>query len=97
MNELKIAEIFGPTIQGEGPNVGARCIFVRVKGCSFKCSWCDSKFTWNDHDSECTAYTPVEIAEHLRKLHLESNCNRIVLTGGNPCIYDFTYVIKPVR
>lgn len=37
---IKIAEIFGPTIQGEGPNTGVKTLFVRVAGCSFRCSWC---------------------------------------------------------
>lgn len=40
MANFNIAEIFGPSIQGEGPNVGCKCIFVRVVGCDFKCEWC---------------------------------------------------------
>lgn len=35
--KIPIAEIFGATIQGEGPDVGKRSIFVRVVGCSFCC------------------------------------------------------------
>lgn len=38
--KIPVAEIFGPTIQGEGPNSGCKCIFVRVVGCDFKCEWC---------------------------------------------------------
>ena len=40
MANFNIAEIFGPSIQGEGPNVGCKCIFVRVVGCDFNCEWC---------------------------------------------------------
>lgn len=42
MDDIKIpiADIFGPTLQGEGPDVGKRTMFIRVCGCSFNCSWC---------------------------------------------------------
>ena len=41
MDDIKIpiAEIFGPTLQGEGPDVGKRTMFIRVCGCSFNYSW----------------------------------------------------------
>lgn len=97
MNEIKISEIFGPSIQGEGPNVGARCIFVRVKGCDFKCDFCDSKFTWNDHRLNCTTYQPDELAAYLINRCSETNCKRIVITGGNPCLYDFTSVLSALE
>ena len=48
---IPVAEIFGPTIQGEGPHVGMQTLFVRVAGCDFKCAWCDSKFAWKIDDS----------------------------------------------
>lgn len=89
MNTIPIVEIFGPTLQGEGPNVGARCIFVRVKGCSFKCKWCDSKFTWNDHAIEATEYEPDELSYYVIGLCKSTNCYHVVLTGGNPCLYSF--------
>ena len=37
-----VAEIFGPTVQGEGIDQGAVVTFVRFGGCDFKCSWCDT-------------------------------------------------------
>jgi len=33
---IPVAEIFGPTLQGEGPDVGKRVIFVRVKRMQFQ-------------------------------------------------------------
>ena len=81
MNTIPIVEIFGPTLQGEGPNAGARCIFVRVKGCSFACKWCDSKFTWNNNTSDVQEYSDKELANHLMELCDLHNCNHIVLTG----------------
>lgn len=92
-NTIPILEIFGPTIQGEGPNVGARCIFVRVKGCDFKCSFCDSKFTWNSEQSYTQDFSIYDLSITLLRRCRESNCKRIILTGGNPCLYNFTQVL----
>ena len=97
MDKIPIAEIFGPTIQGEGPNVGARCIFVRVKGCSFACKWCDSKFTWNSNNSESIEYESETLAQLIVDKCLNANCKHIVLTGGNPCLYDFSYILFKLK
>jgi len=95
MSKINVVEIFS-SIQGEGPNVGARCIFVRVKGCDFACSFCDSKFTWNN-EPNFTQYTDDELTKHLITMCKENSCNRIVLTGGNPCLYDFERIISELR
>src|SRR6056297_3563779 len=39
---LRVSEIFGPTIQGEGALIGVPTVFVRLGGCDYRCSWCDS-------------------------------------------------------
>jgi 7-carboxy-7-deazaguanine synthase len=39
---IRISEIFGPTIQGEGVLIGLPTVFVRTGGCDYRCSWCDS-------------------------------------------------------
>ncbi|MER8810546.1 7-carboxy-7-deazaguanine synthase QueE [Mesorhizobium australicum] len=39
---IRVSEIFGPTIQGEGVLIGLPTIFVRTGGCDYRCSWCDS-------------------------------------------------------
>lgn len=51
---LRVSEVFGPTIQGEGPAAGRAASFVRLMGCNLSCAWCvepDSlilrpTFTW---------------------------------------------------
>lgn len=89
---IPIAEIFGPTIQGEGPHVGMQTLFVRVAGCDFKCAWCDSKFAWKI-DGSIIRYETKELADILVQECNNSKCSNVVLTGGNPCLYDFKQVI----
>lgn len=40
-----VVEVFS-SIQGEGPWVGARTLFVRFGACDLRCRWCDSPGTW---------------------------------------------------
>lgn len=89
---IPVAEIFGPTIQGEGPHVGMQTLFVRVAGCDFKCAWCDSKFAWK-MDGSIIRYDTKELADILVQECNNSKCSNVVLTGGNPCLYDFKEVI----
>ncbi len=39
MSQLRIAEVFGPTIQGEGALIGEPTVFVRTGGCDYRCAW----------------------------------------------------------
>lgn len=89
---IPVAEIFGPTIQGEGPNTGIKTLFVRVVGCDFKCSWCDSKFAWKVN-KDTKYYKEEELGNILVEKCDESNTSNVILTGGNPCLYDFEEVI----
>lgn len=93
---IPVAEIFGPTIQGEGPHVGMQTLFVRVAGCDFKCAWCDSKFAWKI-DGSIKRYGTKELADILFKKCIDTNCKNIVLTGGNPCLYNFGDVIEELH
>ena len=45
-DSLEIAEFFYDTIQGEGINTGCPATFIRVKGCSLDCTWCDTQEVW---------------------------------------------------
>lgn len=98
MKEIKIpvVEFFGPTIQGEGPNVGVKTLFLRVAGCDFKCDFCDSKFTWKV-DKNTLYYTKDELIEIIKNKCKTTNTSHLVLTGGNPCLYDFNYIISELR
>lgn len=75
---LKINEIFGPTIQGEGPFVGNKCAFIRLQGCDFNCSFCDTKESIDPNDG--TNMSIESIVETIENM----NVPLVVITGGNP-------------
>lgn len=85
---LRVREIF-PTIQGEGRWTGAPALFVRLQGCDVGCPWCDTKESWPVDAEVQMVIRGRDLALHLLE---ERNANpayhRIVLTGGEPCIYD---------
>lgn len=45
---LRVSQIFGPTIQGEGSAAGRHCLFLRLYDCNLACKWCDTAYTWAD-------------------------------------------------
>lgn len=49
MTVANLVEVFS-SIQGEGPEVGTRTLFVRFGGCDLRCRWCDSPGTWKRAD-----------------------------------------------
>lgn len=84
---LRVAEIFGPTVQGEGPSTGQLCHFLRLSGCNLTCSWCDTPYTWDWTGRNGTIYSEAEeshdvpidaVADQL------STARRIIVTGGEP-------------
>ncbi|MDX1738063.1 MAG: 7-carboxy-7-deazaguanine synthase QueE [Alphaproteobacteria bacterium] len=81
---IRISEIFGPTVQGEGALIGEPTVFVRTGGCDYRCSWCDTlhavesrfRHDWIPHSAE-------EVMEKVAEL--SGNVPVMVsLSGGNP-------------
>lgn len=90
---LRIAEIFGPTIQGEGALIGEATVFIRAGGCDYRCSWCDSMHAVDSkfrHDwavmSDEDVWAKVEDLSGGQPL-------TVSISGGNPAIQDFGPVI----
>ncbi|HZN14895.1 MAG TPA: 7-carboxy-7-deazaguanine synthase QueE [Acidimicrobiales bacterium] len=81
-----VSEVFGPTVQGEGPSIGRRCGFVRLGKCNLACTWCDSAYTWrwSDHDPavELTERSVDDVLAQLDAMAVEM----VVLTGGEPLL-----------
>lgn len=86
MSKLPILEIFGPTIQGEGMVIGRKTMFVRTAGCDYRCSWCDSAFTWDGSaKDEIERMTATDIYEQLYHLGGE-RFDHVTISGGNPAL-----------
>lgn len=92
----RVAEIFGPTIQGEGRNVGMPCYFVRFGGCDFRCSWCDTPHAvLPDLVAQLPQMDAWDIFFKVRDLAkaTDNEAEWIVITGGNPGLLDLGEVI----
>ena len=75
---FSISEIFH-SLQGEGVRAGERCVFIRLQGCSLRCSWCDTAYALNHKKGGFD----MKGEEILSKIE-EFDCNFIEFTGGEP-------------
>ncbi len=84
--KIPVMEVFGPTIQGEGMVIGRKTMFVRTAGCDFRCSWCDSKFTWDGTAKEdIRMMTAEEIMNELKAVGGD-RFDHVTISGGNPAL-----------
>jgi 7-cyano-7-deazaguanosine (preQ0) biosynthesis protein QueE len=83
---IVVAEVFGPTLQGEGPSLGQRAAFVRLGGCNLHCVWCDTPYTWDARRynlrHEMSRRPVADIIEQVRAM----NARLTVITGGEPLL-----------
>src|SRR3954470_4973626 len=81
-----VVEVFGPTVQGEGPDAGIPAYFVRFGGCDWRCTWCDSMHAVDPAEVRAHAerLTATEIVDRLRAL--PPGPGLTVLSGGNPAL-----------
>ncbi|WP_430472800.1 7-carboxy-7-deazaguanine synthase QueE [Thalassospira lucentensis] len=93
-DKIRISEIFGPTVQGEGALIGVPTVFVRTGGCDFRCSWCDTLYAV---DSAFRAdWNPMSTADVLDAVKKLSDGAPILITlsGGNPAIQPLGKLIE---
>jgi 7-carboxy-7-deazaguanine synthase len=79
------------TIQGEGANTGQACYFIRLGGCDVGCVWCDVKDSW-----DASKYPMAKISEMV-KMVKDSGATRVVITGGEPMMYDLSELTDAFR
>lgn len=89
---LKIAEIF-PSIQGEGLRQGQATLFIRLSGCNLKCSFCDTKYAWEEGRERSTA----QILEKVKKMMRRFPAQWVCLTGGEPLVQDLAELVKGLK
>ena len=86
-----VSEVFGPTVQGEGPSIGRRAGFVRLGRCDLHCSWCDTPYTWDWSGRNGVIYDPkkelndIAVAEIIRLVEA-FGVRLVVITGGEPFV-----------
>ena len=79
MNKVKIKEIF-ESIQGEGPYVGYKQLFIRFCNCNLKCNYCDTEFS---SASDFMEFNACELADEVNKY---PTVHSVSLTGGEPLL-----------
>lgn len=90
-----VVEVFGPVVQGEGPDVGVPCHFVRMGGCDYRCSWCDSPFAVDPKlVRQAERLTAKQVVARVSKL---GHPQRVVLSGGNPALHDLGDLVDQLR
>jgi len=91
---IRISEIFGPTIQGEGALIGKPTVFVRTGGCDYRCSWCDTLHAVESaHRHEWLPMTPQAIMMQIEVL-TGGKPLTVSLSGGNPAIQPLASLIE---
>ena len=81
---LPVMEYF-VSLQGEGYHTGLASFFIRIGGCDVGCHWCDVKESWNPEKHPVTAVD--ELVEQIPE-----NINTVVITGGEPSLYNLSYL-----
>lgn len=84
----KVAEIFD-SVQGEGPYIGYRQLFIRFCGCNLLCDYCDTEFDQGDE------YPLDELVKKVKTYNLKP-LHSVSLTGGEPLVqYEFLKEFLP--
>jgi 7-carboxy-7-deazaguanine synthase len=83
---LAVAEIFGPTFQGEGPSVGQLAAFVRLSRCNLACSWCDTPYTWDRSRFDLAAESQLMSQSAVWAAVKAIPARLVVITGGEPLL-----------
>jgi 7-carboxy-7-deazaguanine synthase len=78
---LKVNELFY-SIQGESSHAGRPCVFIRLTGCNLRCSYCDTRYAYDEGQN-------LEIGEIIDRV-TSYRCRLIEITGGEPLIQKET-------
>lgn len=78
---MRVNEIFY-SIQGESTYAGQPCVFVRLTGCNLRCSYCDTRYAYD----EGRRLSIDEIIERVASFQ----CGLVEITGGEPLIQEET-------
>jgi len=92
-----VIEVFGPTIQGEGAEAGVPTHFVRLGGCDYRCTWCDTMY----------AVDPASVRANAERLSVDEIVARVgnlagrprwvTLSGGNPALHRLDDLVEALH
>ena len=74
---MKVCEIF-TGIQGESSYAGIPCTFIRLSGCNLRCSYCDTKYSYEEG-------VEIRIGTIMKKVE-DAGVNLVEITGGEPLL-----------
>jgi 7-carboxy-7-deazaguanine synthase len=79
------------SIQGEGYHSGKAAYFIRLGGCDIGCSWCDTPYSWDP------ALHPMTDADDIVEHVIDSGTDSVVVTGGEPLMWDLGYLCLQLK
>jgi 7-carboxy-7-deazaguanine synthase len=79
---MRITEIFY-SIQGESTHAGKPCVFIRLTGCSLRCGYCDTKYSYGGGREMALDDVLKTIAAYPARL--------VEVTGGEPLEQEEVY------
>lgn len=85
------------TFQGEGVHLGKACLLLRLWGCDQRCSWCDTRESWDPafRPSHLPRLTAKEIVTLLAP-HRERSAF-VLLTGGEPTLHPLNELLDAIH
>src|SRR5687767_3136340 len=91
-----VVEIFGPTLQGEGALAGVPTHFIRMGGCDYACSWCDSSHAVLPE--EVRKAEKITVQEMLERIdRLPGAPMWLTISGGNPVLHELTDLVDKLH
>lgn len=78
---LKVNEIFR-SIQGESSFAGLPCVFIRLTGCNLRCTYCDTRYAYDQGE--------VQEIDWIIRTAAGYHCRLVEITGGEPLLQPET-------
>jgi len=79
------------SLQGEGFHTGKPAYFLRIGGCDVGCFFCDVKESWDASKHQLT-----NTDEVIGRI-LANPSKAVVVTGGEPLLYDLQYLCHQLK
>ena len=98
--QVSLVETF-VSIQGEGERLGARSMFIRTSQCNLRCSWCDTKYSFDPKPGAKHGVPEGHYIASIDEIVAEikaSGVTHVVLTGGEPTVQPhFGALVEAIR